>query len=159
MARVQIFTLTKSSYSPVLYATGSVCIGCDNGLGIEEDLVNNKTFTASSELKADFVLDPKVNKWARFQILAKKWKEERGAMASISEMSLLPAYQQIIGLGEDVIPMILAELDSERDDPDQWFWALRALTDDNPIDPEDQGNFPAMAGAWLRWGEREGYVW
>ena len=71
---------------------------------------------------------------------------------------MLPAYQKIIGLGADAVPLILEELKIEGDEPDQWFWALRALAEDNPVAPEDQGDFLKMAQAWIRWGEGQGYA-
>jgi len=70
---------------------------------------------------------------------------------------MLPSYQSIIGMGEEALPLILAQLKSERDEPDQWFWALRAITGANPVRPEDQGNFAKMAQAWLQWAN-EGYA-
>jgi len=94
----------------------------------------------------------------RFQALVKQWQSEKGASSSITEMSMLPAYQKIIGMGEDAIPLILAQLKSEGDEPDQWFWALRSITDANPVKPEDRGDFQAMARAWLIWGDKEGYA-
>lgn len=71
---------------------------------------------------------------------------------------MLPAYQRIIGMGPDAVPLILAQLEAEGDDPDQWFWALRAITAANPVKPEDQGNTVKMAEAWLRWAKHEGYA-
>jgi len=94
----------------------------------------------------------------RFQALVHQWQSEKGAFSSIPEMSMLPPYQKIIGMGEDAIPLILAQLKSEGDEPDQWFWALRSITDANPVKPEDRGDFQAMARAWLIWGDREGYA-
>jgi hypothetical protein len=80
-------------------------------------------------------------------------------MSSITEMSMLPTYQQIMGIGPDAVPLILAELESEGDDPDQWFWALRAITGANPVKPEDQGDFVKMAQAWFEWADDEDYAW
>jgi hypothetical protein len=94
----------------------------------------------------------------KFQALAKEWKAQHGAMSSITEMSMLPAYQRIIGLGEDAIPMILQQLKAEGNEPDQWFWALRAIAGENPVAPEDQGDFLKMAQAWVRWGEGAGHA-
>jgi hypothetical protein len=105
------------------------------------------------------VFDSDFAGWLKFQRLAKEWREERGAMSSITQMSALPAYQKIIGMGETAIPLILAQLRLEGDEPDQWFWALRALTEANPVSPRDQGNFQRMTQAWLRWGESAGYAW
>jgi hypothetical protein len=94
----------------------------------------------------------------RFQALAKEWQAQHGAMSSITEISMLPSYQRIIGIGEDAIPLILQQLKAEGDEPDQWFWALRAIAEENPVAPEDQGDFLKMAKAWIRWGEGLGYA-
>jgi hypothetical protein len=58
-------------------------------------------------------------------------------------------------MGPDAVRLILAELKSEGDDPDQWFWALRAITQENPVKAEEQGDFRAMATAWFKWAEEE----
>lgn len=65
-----------------------------------------------------------------------------------------PAYQQIIGLGPDVVPLLLAELEGH---PDHWFWALHAITREDPVPSESRGKIKAMAQAWLDWGKRHGY--
>ncbi len=95
----------------------------------------------------------------KFQKLVQQWRDERGAMSSITEMSMLTPYQNIIGMGLDAIPLIIAELKSEGDDPDQWFWALMSICDTNQprIKPEDQGNYRKMSQAWLEWAEK-GYA-
>ena len=66
-----------------------------------------------------------------------------------------PAYQQIIGMGEAALTMILEQLGES---PGHWFWALRAISGEDPTQPEDRGKLPAMAAAWLRWGEARGYL-
>jgi hypothetical protein len=114
---------------------------------------------SESKPEPTLVIDAKTKNWIKFQRLVDQWRSERGAMSSITEMSVLPSYQTIIGMGEEAVPLILVQLKSEGDDPDQWFWALRAITAANPIKPEDQGNFRKMAQAWLKWAEDEGYAW
>jgi hypothetical protein len=99
----------------------------------------------------------------KFKQLAQDWREERGVMSSVTAMSMLPSYQSIIGMGPEALPLILAELRAEGNDPDQWFWALvcisKAADLSSPqIAPEDQGNFRRMAQAWLEWGEAQGYA-
>jgi hypothetical protein len=42
--------------------------------------------------------------------------------------------------------------------PDQWFWALRAITGANPIKPEQQGRIQEMAAAWIEWGRERGVI-
>lgn len=66
-----------------------------------------------------------------------------------------PAYQRIIGLGPIAIGLILREL-QER--PEQWFWALKALTGEDPVSPQSRGQVAAMTAAWLAWGQQRGYV-
>jgi hypothetical protein len=107
----------------------------------------------------EIITDSKSQSWLKFQNLVKQWRSERGARSSITETVLMPSYQKIIGMGETAVPLLLAQLKSEGNEPDQWFWALRAISEANPVKAEDQGNFPKMAEAWLRWGEREGYTW
>lgn len=103
------------------------------------------------------VLDSKIKEWLRFQSLMTQWRKERGAMSSITEMSTCPAYQAIIGMGETAIPLILSQLRSEDQEPDQWFWALQAITAVHP-DDDSSGDYVKMAEWWLRWGAVEGYA-
>jgi hypothetical protein len=70
-------------------------------------------------------------------------------------MAMHPAYQRIIGMGPRVVPLILREL---RRKPDHWFWALTAITGQDPIRPEDAGDILRMTQAWLDFGERQGYL-
>jgi hypothetical protein len=69
--------------------------------------------------------------------------------------AVLKPYQRIIGMGLPVVPLILEEL---RREPDQWFWALEAITDENPVPAEDAGNVRAMADAWIEWGRQHGHL-
>ena len=71
-------------------------------------------------------------------------------------MAAHPAYQEIISLGPDVVPLLLRELARE---PDHWFTALKAITGTNPVDPADRGCIDKMAGAWLTWAKEAGYTW
>jgi hypothetical protein len=107
---------------------------------------------------AEYLAARRARNAAKFQALTLEWQQQHAAMSSITEMASLPAYQKIIGLGEDAVPMILAQLKDEGAEPDQWFWALRALTDADPVPPEDRGNSMKMAQAWIAWGENLGYV-
>ena len=99
------------------------------------------------------IVFPDVAQWVQFQDLRKQWRAKRGVSSSLSDMSMLEPYQQIIGMGPSAVPLILAQLKAERDEPDQWFWALRVITKVNPVKAEDQGDFRAMAKAWIEWGE------
>jgi hypothetical protein len=99
------------------------------------------------------IVDRDAKKRARFKALVEQWQIERGAQSSITAAAMMPAYQSIIGMGEDAVPFIIAQLEAEGDDPDQWFWALRAITGVDPVDASNRGNFQAMARAWISWSE------
>ncbi len=92
----------------------------------------------------------------RFHKLAKAWKSETELFSKVTKKILHPAYQKIIGMGEPAIPLILKDL--SENGPDDWFWALTAISDANPITEEIAGNMRAMTEAWLRWGEKAGYL-
>jgi hypothetical protein len=91
-----------------------------------------------------------------FQSLADKWRKETAHISSIAKMVMHPSYQSIIGMGPDIVPLLLREL--KQQDPDHWFWALAAITRENPIEPQDAGDTAKMAEAWVRWGEERGYL-
>ncbi|WP_016867264.1 MULTISPECIES: hypothetical protein [Fischerella] len=93
---------------------------------------------------------------ATFTALVKQWREENRGVSSTNQMSMHPAYQQIIGMGEVAIPLLLRELEKKSG---QWFWALKSITREDPVPPECKGNTKEMTKAWLEWGRRKGYKW
>ena len=114
-----------------------------------EDVQIGSISWQSQETAADRQLEE------RFNALVRKWKRETIHFSLIQQMVLHPAYQEIIGLGPKVIPLILSEL---RKEPDFWFWALRALTGEDPITEEMRGDLEAMTDAWLSWGHTHAYL-
>jgi hypothetical protein len=91
----------------------------------------------------------------RFRRLAAEWKERSRFLSNTAQMALLWPYQGIIGMGNPVVPLILQELERE---PDQWFWALQAITQENPVPPEAAGNVRLMAQGWIEWGKQRGLL-
>src|SRR4051812_30708395 len=57
---------------------------------------------------------------SEFRELADRWYEETEDIAIIGDRFMHSTYQQIIGLGPDVVRLLLMEL---RKEPDYWFWA------------------------------------
>jgi hypothetical protein len=159
MQRPKSITPYKTEVAVVLtYAL--FCTGAAFARQPQPEIVENTNFDNSVGLSIDSSFVEATSKdWVIFQNLAREWRNERGAMSSITQMSMLKPYQTIIGMGDKAVPLILAQLRSEGDDPDQWFWALRAITQENPVQPGEQGDFRAMAQAWFRWAEEEGYGW
>ncbi len=91
---------------------------------------------------------------ASFHVLAERWKKETAHHSNAAKRALHPTYQEIIGMGQRAVPLLLAEM---RREPDDWFWALHAITGANPVPETSRGNLCEMAEAWLRWGLQKGY--
>jgi hypothetical protein len=96
------------------------------------------------------------NLYLEFHSLARSWQQEMSFSSSPTEIAMHPAYQRIIGMGPVVIPLILHELETE---PHLWFWALKTITGEDPIKPEQRGKIQEMAQAWLQWGKEHDYQW
>ena len=160
------FNVTQSPSFPVISGTyerffpTKKCRGRRQGYCVETTYFQN-TVGYLVEFCAPHVAlptEPPAADWLKFQRLVADWQRERGAMSSITEMALCPPYQEIIGMGKPAIKFILAQLQTEGDEPDQWFWALRALTGTDPMNDEERGDFVKMSRSWLDWAKKEGYA-
>lgn len=104
-------------------------------------------------------LNPFSTQWAnpitRFLSLKKEWEDNTAHLSSVTEIAMHPAYQQIIGMGTAAIPLILEEL---KEKPGHWFWALKAITGEDPVLPEQRGRIKQMTVAWIQWGRKQGYI-
>jgi hypothetical protein len=65
-----------------------------------------------------------------FRRLAAEWKPQSRYPSNTAQMAMLKPYQRIIGMGWPAVRLIVEEL---RREPDQWFWALEAITEENPV--------------------------
>ncbi|MEO1395544.1 MAG: hypothetical protein AAFV90_21790 [Cyanobacteria bacterium J06634_5] len=92
----------------------------------------------------------------QFNQLAQEWRANTALLSDLSKKSMHPAYQRIIGMGQEVLPLLLKELERR---PGHWFWALGAITGANPVKPENRGRMKRMAQDWLEWGRDHGYQW
>ena len=98
-----------------------------------------------------------------FNKLVKIWRKETGFHSNSYFIVNHPAYQQIIEMGEAVLPLIFREMETNRG---HWFWALRVITGANPEPPPKELpagwvglNIEAIRKAWLQWGREQGYQW
>ena len=91
----------------------------------------------------------------RFRELRDDWKSKTRHLSNTAQIALVFSYQKIIGMGPDVVPLILSELEKE---PDHWFWALEAITDENPVAESDAGDVEASARVWVQWGRDKGLL-
>lgn len=92
----------------------------------------------------------------RFEKLVEEWRNATEFCSSITDICTHRAYQQIIGMGETALPFIFQELECE---PDHWFWALNAITGDDPVPHEHRGDLGLMRQDWLNWKRDKGYFW
>lgn len=90
-----------------------------------------------------------------FQSLVEWWERDTAPISSIEQMAMHPAYQRVIGMGKEIVPLILKQLQQE---PDYWFWALKAITGENPMKREHAGNLELMTEDWLQWGAEKGLI-
>ena len=82
-----------------------------------------------------------------------KNRATRMHVSSASDLINDKRYQEIIGLGWDVVPYLLTDLQQNKR---FWFPALAAITGVRPFDPSDTNSPRRMTEAWVRWGKRKG---
>jgi hypothetical protein len=87
-----------------------------------------------------------------FNLLADEWSRETANVSSISALTSHRSYQEIVRLGWEVVPLLLADLQTNRR---FWFPALHEITQIRPFDPSDAGNSKRMTDAWIKWGQRK----
>jgi len=89
----------------------------------------------------------------QFKRLADQWRRDIGPTSSAARMAQHPAYQEIIRMGDAVVPCILAEIERE---PDHWFIALYEITGADPVRKAHRGDIEKMAEDWVAWGKKQG---
>jgi hypothetical protein len=148
-----------------------ILIGPDVGVGTARDVVLDTFATsevvtncnpiASTDMMLLTFAPKSVQEYLRFKELVKNWRASRNPLSSSAWDNMnIPAYQQIIGMGEAALPFIFTELQNElkEGEPDDWFAALWAITDANPIPSGSRGKIREMAEAWIDWGLLAGYI-
>lgn len=86
----------------------------------------------------------------KFQLLAEKWREESRFFSFTKDIVATESYQRIIQMGTPIIPFIIKELERN---PKHWFYALKQLTNENPVKAKSKGNIKLMANDWIEWGK------
>lgn len=87
-----------------------------------------------------------------FYRLANEWRNETWFVSSIKKRIAHPSHLKIIGLGRPVIPFIVGEM---RKSDGYWFWALEAITREDPAPNAE--NISELETAWLAWADAHGY--
>jgi hypothetical protein len=151
-----VITIDELINEPLIGTTSpwSVHVGTVDDLDLVKELFNalERSIRAMEKEQYD---------WFEFSGYRDNWKANRPRSSRADQLASYPAYQRIIGMGpERAVYCILQQMRDElrTGEPDHWFWALWALTGENPVPEENQGNIFRMAEAWISWGEREGYI-
>jgi len=83
-----------------------------------------------------------------FNRLVEEWKREVRSKSLMVTIAMHPAYQQMVGMGEKALPFIFERIKRADEKTYQWFWALAAITRQNPIPIELRGK----VRKWLGYG-------
>ena len=144
--------------------------GLEEGLGwavnechVNQDIRECKELEAQAQLFPTFIETASITNFisvsevlkTRFRVLVDSWQNETGMLSSVAKKTAHPAYQEIIELGIPAIPLILEELIQR---PNHWSVALRSITGENPVSPDDAGYIQRVTNAWIRWGTEQGYI-
>jgi len=90
----------------------------------------------------------------QFNELADAWERETRAESFAHRRSMHPAYQRIIGLGPAGVSLVLERMRWRQSG--HWFWALNALTGEDPAAGLTKPR--AAREAWIRWGIEHGHI-
>ncbi len=91
----------------------------------------------------------------RFIQLASEVEEDCMMVSISTHIALHPSYQEIIGMGEKVIPLLIKKLNET---PVFWFWAIEAIAGINPVPKSHRGNIPEMVKDWKKWANVNNYA-
>lgn len=91
----------------------------------------------------------------RFNQLASEVIEDCMMISSPTQIALNPSYQEIIGMGKNILPLLIKKLDET---PIFWFWALEAIAGINPVPNSHRGHIPKMVKDWKKWANTNNYA-
>lgn len=104
----------------------------------------------------DLELSPVTPELVReFRTNVDTWLQETRYLSDPVKKFMHPAHLRIIGMGRDILPLILRELEKRSG---HWLIALEAISPINPVNPVDKTDFDLTTEAWLRWGREEGFI-
>lgn len=90
-----------------------------------------------------------------FRRLQSLWEAQTAHLSSSTRIVSHPAFQEIIGLGTAVVPLMLQDLEQG---PSLWVWALPTITGADPVPESDRGDIAKMTEAWLQWAREKGML-
>ena len=92
----------------------------------------------------------------RFRRLADSWHKGTDYLSSMEEADHHPAYQEIIHLGSEVVPLLSRNL---ADNHTHWFAALEAIAGCGRCRQRSRAISPKWRKPGFRWAKDNGYQW
>ncbi len=140
------------SYKPRHYVPHVTCEA--EGMGEESIIIAERCMALAHHYASPFS-----RFWAspivKYETYRQQWEEETKFTSSTVEIVMNSSYQKIIGLGQKALPLILADLQKK---PAHWFWALKSISGEDPVRPEQRGRVKKMTEAWIQWGKEKGLI-
>ena len=84
----------------------------------------------------------------KFNQLAEQWRNETGGYSLITQKMKHPLCQEIINMGDPIIPLLLNELKNNKW---IWFYPLQIITG-------IELNKKFVGEDWIDWGKQQGYI-
>lgn len=94
----------------------------------------------------------------KFDELKEVWFSETINYSRPKHIIAHPAYEDIIDMGQDVLPLIIDEMKKELEGEKGvhlWFFALHKITNENPVPSSQWGDVREMAKTWIKWAEEK----
>jgi|SRR5947209_4325670 len=99
------------------------------------------------------LLRPQGEVEAEVERLADEWERGTLVISSPTEAVIHRAYQRIIGFGPQAVPAVIRRLQATHR---YWFWALAAMTGENPA--EGIVHVDEAVEAWVNWAQTKGIL-
>ncbi|MBE0305268.1 hypothetical protein [Leptospira interrogans] len=88
----------------------------------------------------------------RIQLIFKakkaEWLRDTRFISDSNKIFSNPSYQAILELGAAALPFIIQDMKNTNN---HWFFALKKITNQNPVKAEHIGNISLMKQDWLEW--------
>lgn len=128
-------------------------VGRDHQLQADERLRSYDVGILEFTLPMLAAVGEQANQSARtkFKIIYNQWLQDSLFDSLPDRMRRYDSYQQIVAMGDRVVPLIAAEL---RQKPSFIFLALEEITKNDPVPKATRGNLRETVNAWLSWLRR-----
>ena len=96
----------------------------------------------------------------RFLGHAEQWIKETQNISG-TEKFFNEHHRKIVEMGNEIVPILLNDIAiGLRADggPPHWFWALKLITEEDPVPTKERGNIELMAKRWIDWGMANGKI-